>query len=392
MRLPFLAIVAAVVAFMPVGAALGQTQVYQLNFTSSGTAQLAGGFTWSGPLPANGSYAFAVGGAPIATTAITLNQTPNTSTLSGSLTMPLNVVTLTGTFQMTAATPGTGIANFQVGGAPLANPTFTTGTTTFTNLPNQNDRYAWSAGDVTALKYDLYSGETDLRLALSNSYTISQGFLPGATGTYTIARTGSDSYVLTGEAPPNDGTYAFASDGSPAATPSFTAQGTTFTNLPNQNDSYRVATGRVAAMEYDLAATGKTLGLALDGSYVVQQGSTILESGSYSMAYSGSNVYTLTGNNAVVAAKFANLPNQSDSYTVAGNALTRLKYDLYGGGYNLMLKLDGTYELLDGFTVVDTGSYAIAVPEPTSAAIAAVGAACVIGRRLRRRRSALQGG
>lgn len=128
-----------------------------------------------------------------------------------------------------------------------------------------------------------------------------------------------------------------------------------------------------------------------DGNSVVQQGSTILESGSYSMADARSNVYTLTGNNGVVAAEFANLPNQNDSYTVAGNALTLLKYDLYGGGHNLRLKLDGTYELLDGFTVVDTGSYAIAVPEPTSAAIAAVGAACALGRRLRRRRSALQG-
>lgn len=385
MRLPLPAIVAAIVAVMPVGAALGQTQNYQLNFTSSGTTRLAGGFTWSGSLPANGGYAFAVGGAPIVSTSITLNQTPNTSTLSGSLTMPLNVVTLTGTFQMTAATPGSGIANFQVGGAPLANPTFTTGTTTFTNLPNQNDRYSWSAGDVTALKYDLYSGASSLTLSLSNNYTMSQGFTPTAAGFYTIARTSSDTYVLTGESPPSDGTYAFASDGSPAATPSFTAQSTTFTNLPNQTDSYRVAAGRVNAMNYDLAAAGKTLGLALDGSYVVQQGSTILESGSYSMAYAGSNVYTLTGNNGVIGAVFANLPNQNDSYTVAGNALTRLKYDLYGDGYDLRLKLDGTYELRNGFAVVDTGTYAIAVPEPASAAIAAVGFTWLLGRRLRPR-------
>ena len=110
------------------------------------------------------------------------------------------------------------------------------------------------------------------------------------------------------------------------------------------------------------------------------------------MAYAGSNVYTLTGNNGEVAAEFANLPNQNDSYTVAGDALTRMKYDLYGSGYNPRLNLDGTYELLNGFTVVDTGSYAIAVPEPTSAAFVAVGAACMFGLRLRRRRAALQGG
>lgn len=60
--------------------------------------------------------------------------------------------------------------------------------------------------------------------------------------------------------------------------------------------------------------------------------------------------------------------------------------------YQLNFTSSGTTQLAGGFTIVDTGSYAIAVPEPTSAAIAAVGAACVLRRRLRRRRSALQGG
>ena len=45
MRLRFAALVAAVVAVMPIGAAFGQLQTYELNFTSSGTARLAGGFT-----------------------------------------------------------------------------------------------------------------------------------------------------------------------------------------------------------------------------------------------------------------------------------------------------------------------------------------------------------
>lgn len=51
---------------------------------------------------------------------------------------------------------------------------------------------------MTALKYDLYGGMSSLTLSLSNSSTTSQGFTPGATGFYTIARTSSDTYVLAG--------------------------------------------------------------------------------------------------------------------------------------------------------------------------------------------------
>ena len=55
------------------------------------------------------------------------------------------------------------------------------------------------------------------------------------------------------------------------------------------------------------------------------------------------------------------------------------------GGFDLLLKLDGTYDLRENFTLIDTGTYVIAVPEPTTAALAAVGAACLLGRWLRRR-------
>ena len=376
MRVRFSALVAAVVAAMPIGAAFGQLQTYELNFTSSGTARLAGGFSWNGPLPANGTYDFASGGSPIVAASFTLNAVPNTSTLSGSLAMPGLVPSLTGTFQMTTATPGTGTANFQSDGTPMANPSFTFDGSTFTNLPNQNDRYAWSAGNVTALKYNVSS----LLLNIDNTFV--DPFF-NLTGGYSINRTGSNSYSLSGW---TDGTFAFGSNGSPAATPSLTAQGTTFTNLPNQTDSYRLAGGDVTRLKYDLAAAGKTLGLALDGSYVVQSGATILESGSYAMAHAGSDVYTLTGNNASATARFTNLPNQNDDYQVVGNQLTRLKYGLVSqGGFDLLLKLDGTYDLRENFTLIDTGTYVIAVPEPTTAALAAVGAACLLGRWLRRR-------
>lgn len=375
MRLRFSAFVAAVVAVMPLGTALGQVQTYALNFTSSGTARLAGGFTWSGQLPANGTYDFASGGSPIVAASFTLNDVPNTSTLSGSLAMPGLVPSLTGTFQMTTATPGTGSANFQSDGTPMANPSFTFDGSTFTNLPNQNDRYAWSAGNVTALKYDLSS----LVLKIDNTFV--DPFI-NLTGEYSINRTGGNSYSLSGW---TNGTFAFGSNGSPAATPSLTAQGTTFTNLPNQNDSYRLAGGNVTGLKYDLASAGKTLRLALDGSYVVvvQADDTILESGSYAMAHAGSDMYTLTGNNASATARFTNLPNQNDDYHIAGNQLTRLKYDLASpGGFDLRLDLDGTYELYENFTLIDTGTYAIAVPEPTTAALAAVVATCLLGRWL----------
>lgn len=376
MRLRCISLVAAVVAVMPVGVALGQVQAYELNFTSSGTARLAGGFSWSGPLPANGTYDFASGGSPIVAASFTLNAVPNTSTLSGSLAMPGLVPSLTGTFQMTTATPGTGTANFQSDGTPMANPSFTFDGSTFTNLPNQNDRYAWSAGNVTALKYNVSS----LLLNIDNTFV--DPFF-NLTGGYSINRTGGNSYSLSGW---TDGTFPFGSNGSPAATPSLTAQGTAFTNLPNQTDSYRLAGGDVTRLKYDLAAAGKTLGLALDGSYVVQAGATILESGSYAMTHAGSDVYTLAGNNASATARFTNLPNQNDDYQVVGNQLTRLKYGLVSqGGFDLLLKLDGTYDLRENFTLIDTGTYVIAVPEPTTATLATVVAACLLGRWLRRR-------
>lgn len=93
------------------------------------------------------------------------------------------------------------------------------------------------------------------------------GLVPSLIGTFQMTT-----------ATPGTGTGSdnFQSDGSPMANPSFTFDGSTFTNLPNQTDSYRLAGGNVTSLDYDLASAGKTLGLALDGSYVVQAGATML--------------------------------------------------------------------------------------------------------------------
>ena len=337
----------------------GQTQQYQFTFTSNSGSVL-------------------------------LNSAPNTSTLSETISLPLPGTPLAGTFRFTSPTPGSGSANFLVGGAPLADPSFSYSGKTYTTLPNQNDTYTWSSGDIAALKYDLNAAGSNLLLKSNNTFEVGSLFSTQTTGTSAIARTGSDTYAVTGQSAPASGTYAFAADGAPAVSLSFTAQGSTFTDLPNTDDSYLVSSAQVTAMKYDLTTDGKSLVLALSGTYQVLQNASILESGSYWMTSIGANQYTLAGSNATFDATFANLPNQNDRYIVAANALATLKYDLNGSdGYSLRLSDDGTYVLLQsGFIPLDSGSSTImAVPETSSCALPLAGLACG-GWHLRRRKRA----
>ena len=84
----------------------------------------------------------------------------------------------------------------------------------------------------------------------------------------------------------------------------------------------------------------------------------------------------------------SNLPNQNDTYVVAGGSLTAMKYDLFGGGDSLSLRADGSFAVSDGLQTVGSGTYALApVPEPATLgmAVAAIAAGC--WWRFRRRRS-----
>ena len=85
----------------------------------------------------------------------------------------------------------------------------------------------------------------------------------------------------------------------------------------------------------------------------------------------------------------SNLPNQNDTYVVAGGSLNAMKYDLFGGGDSLSLRADGSFAVLDSLLqTVGSGTYALApVPEPATLgmAVAAIAAGC--WWRFRRRRS-----
>ena len=210
-----------------------------------------------------------------------------------------------------------------------------------------------------------------------------------------------------------DGDYDFISSGSPVTFASVTADSLA-TNLPNQNDDYRVSGDVVTAMKYDfynglalaldgtagwfgaggpfsgtytLSRTSTTVGIG--GEYTVfgQVGFIAGESGAYSgtidfddavinsdgtFAFSGGEV--TNANVTGVGGTATNLPNANDDYTTASGIVTALKYDFYNG---LTLALDGTAgwgDLGDQFS----GTYTLTIiPEPgTLAALGLLAVGC----------------
>ena len=81
--------------------------------------------------------------------------------------------TLTGTFQMPYTAPGG-----SGGTSALLDQ--------MSNLPNQNDDYLVSGGQVTAMKYDLSGSTYSIGLSLDGTLTAGTGSMEGETGTYTM--------------------------------------------------------------------------------------------------------------------------------------------------------------------------------------------------------------
>lgn len=81
--------------------------------------------------------------------------------------------TLTGAFQMPYTAPGG-----SGGSSALLDQ--------MSNLPNQNDDYLVSGGQVTAMKYDLSGSTYSIRLSLDGTLTAGTGPMEGETGTYTM--------------------------------------------------------------------------------------------------------------------------------------------------------------------------------------------------------------
>lgn len=240
-----------------------------------------------------------------------------------------------------------------------------TGTFTFATAPASDGTFDFdsSGSPLVSTQLTLYSGTptyTDVEVSLARpagSYRLSSS--GGLEGTFMLPTSASD------------GLHAFGEGGTPLTSPSFTLGSSTFSNQPNINDRYLITGGAVTALKYDLYSGPTSTRLRTDGTYVVQQGFTEIESGTYALTSIAGSLYTATiqvatpSNTSPVS--LTNAPNQNDDYVVSGGRVTALKYDLFNGSYNLLLAANGTYTLRSGFTTLATGPYTLsAVPEPAA--------------------------
>ena len=161
-----------------------------------------------------------------------------------------------------------GTSYFGTDGSPMLSPSFSVGGQTFTNLPNQNDRYEITAGAVTALKYDLSNPSNySLQLSLTGrTYEFGFGGSPTESGIYQITHQGGNSYSLVGTQTGSTltGTFQmpYTAPGGSGGTSALLAQ---MSNLPNQNDDYLVSGGQVTAMKFDLNGSSYSVRLSLNG-------------------------------------------------------------------------------------------------------------------------------
>jgi hypothetical protein len=233
--------------------------MYSISSTSGNS--LTGTFLFAGELGNNGTFNFGTDGNPLSSALFTVPSF-SVSRLLGMNYQVTSTGSMSGTFFM-AGQLANGLQNFDSSGAPLSAPSFSwTGGST-SNLPNQNDRYLVSDGSVTALKYDLYRSSNQLRLFTNNTYQISNWMFspwPTESGTYTVTAV-APSYETT--------SYSSLS----------------FSNAPNQNDSYSVSGGSLTALNYDLYGPGGQLFLQSDGSFTVQNNySMVIASGTYALS------------------------------------------------------------------------------------------------------------
>ena len=118
------------------------------------------------------TYEFGAGGVGMSSTESGTYQINHLGGNSYTLVGTQTGSTLTGAFQMPYTAPGG-----SGGSSALLDQ--------MSNLPNQNDDYLVSGGQVTAMKFDLNGSSYSVRLSLNGTFTAGSG-LEGETGTYTM--------------------------------------------------------------------------------------------------------------------------------------------------------------------------------------------------------------
>ena len=137
---------------------------------------------------------------------------------------------------------------------------------------------------------------TDLTLySGAPTYTDVEVTLSRPVGSYQLSSSGGLSGTFSLPTSAADGLHAFGDGGTPLSSPSFTFGSTTLSNQPNTNDRYLISGGAVTALNYDLYSGPISTQLRTDGTYTVEQGFfNILESGTYSLTSIAGSLYNTT--------------------------------------------------------------------------------------------------
>lgn len=174
-----------------------------MNYQVTSTGSLIGSFLIEGEL-ANGLQNFGITGTPLSSPSFSWtggsatnlpNQNDRYLVSGGSITAlkyDLNKLSLltNNTYNISDRifSPPTETGTYTVAATPVY-VTNIYSAASFSNSPNQNDRYTVSGGNLTTMKYDLYGPDGELSLGIDGSFALrNSSHTVIATGTYALSQ------------------------------------------------------------------------------------------------------------------------------------------------------------------------------------------------------------